>query len=201
MTMNDGFPPPLNTSIPFSGGVVKESIYFILSACDADERHVGRVKTKIIVADFTSSSGSVPLSATYDEVRRGLARLDVRLLVNNAGVGYARPERLLDLAPCCTDAPADQCRDVVECNTLAIVAMCRIVMPLMVVDDKNIDGGHDRDVADGDYREKLLDGTEYTSPRRGGGGVVINVSSISAKLPCPLLSVYGATKVQRFIIL
>jgi len=168
-----------------------------MSVCDADERHEGRVKTKIIVADFTSSGGTVSLSATYDQVRRGLARLDVRLLVNNAGVGYAQPERLLDLAPCCSGAPADPCRDVVECNALAAVAMCRMVMPLMVADGVD---GDDEDVI-GDCREQL-DDTEDTSPSRGGGGgVVINVSSVSAELPCPLLGVYGATKVQRFIII
>lgn len=152
------------------------------------------MKTKIVVADFTSSGGTVSLSATYDAVRRGLGRLDVRLLLNNAGVAYARPERLLDLAPCCTGTLADPCRDVVECNALATVAMCRIVMPLMVADGMASDDGED---AEGDYRQqRRLDDTEYTSPKRGGGGVVINVSSASAKLPCPLLSVYAATKVQ-----
>jgi len=159
------------------------------------------VKTKIIVADFTSSGGTVPLSGTYDAVRRGLGRLDVRLLVNNAGVGYARPERLLDLAPCCsTGTLPDPCRDVVECNALATVAMCRIVMPLMVVDDMGSDDGRGGEDAEGDYRPRSED-TEYTSPKRGGGGVVINVSSASANLPCPLLSVYAATKVQRFIMI
>lgn len=153
------------------------------------------MKTKIIVADFTSAGGTVPLSGTYDAVRRGLGRLDVRLLVNNAGVGYARPERLLDLAPCCTGTLPDPCRDVVECNALATVAMCRIVMPLMVVDDTDSDDGRGSDDAEGDNRQRL-DDTEYTFPKRGGGGVVINVSSASAKLPCPLLSVYAATKVQ-----
>lgn len=175
--------------------LVSRNLHKLLAvAQQIDERHAGRVKTKIVVADFTSSGGTVPLSATYDAVRRGLARLDVRLLVNNAGVGYARPERLLDLAPCCTGALPDPCRDVVECNALATVAMCRIVMPLMIVDgvdsSDEIHGGED---AEGDFRERS-DDKEYTSPRRGGGGVVINVSSASAKLPCPLLSIYGATK-------
>ncbi|XP_001947749.1 very-long-chain 3-oxoacyl-CoA reductase-B [Acyrthosiphon pisum] len=166
-----------------------------------DQRHAGRVKTKIIVADFTSSGGTVSLSGTYDAVRRGLGRLDVRLLVNNAGVGYARPERLLDLAPCCTGTLPDPCRDVIECNALATVAMCRIVMPLMVVDDTGSDDGRGGDDAEGDYRQRV-DDTEYTSPKRGGGGVVINVSSVSARVPCPLLSVYGATKafIEKFSV-
>jgi len=170
-------------------------MYFNKFACDADERHASRVKTKIVVADFTSSGGTVSLSGTYDAVRRGLGRLDVRLLVNNAGVGYARPERLLDLAPCCTGTLSDPCRNVVECNALATVAMCRIVMPLMVADGMDSDSGRGGEDSEGDYRQRL-DDTEYVSPKRGGGGVVINVSSASAKLPCPLLSVYAATKVQ-----
>lgn len=86
---------------------------------------------------------------------------------------------------------------MVECNALATVAMCRIVMPLMVVSDMDSEDAHDGDDAEGDNRERLQDDTGYASPRRGGGGVIINVSSVSAKLPCPLLSVYGATKVQR----
>ncbi|XP_025194299.1 very-long-chain 3-oxoacyl-CoA reductase-like, partial [Melanaphis sacchari] len=125
------------------------------------ERHAGRVKTKIVAADFTSLGGDVPLANSYDKVRHELGRMDVRLLVNNAGVSYARPERLLDLAPACAGAPPDPCRDMVECNALATVAMCSTVMPLMVA---------------------------------GAGGVVVNVSSASAHLPCPMLSVYGAAK-------
>lgn len=144
-------------------------VCFRKSPGGAEERHAGRAKTKIIVADFTSSGSAVPLSDTYNAVRRGLAGLDVRLLVNNAGVCYARPERLLELAPCCTGTLPDPCRDVIECNALATVAMCRIVMPLMV------DGGRN-------------------------GGAVINVSSVSALLPSPLLSVYAATKVHNIMI-
>ncbi|XP_026821487.1 very-long-chain 3-oxoacyl-CoA reductase-like [Rhopalosiphum maidis] len=164
------------------------------------ERHGDRVKTKTVVADFTSLGGDVPLANSYNEVRHKLGRMDVRLLVNNAGVSYARPERLLDLAPSCTGALPDPCRDVVECNTLATVAMCRIVMPLMV------DGGCSGEDADGDRpQQSEHPATEHvtTSHRRGGGGgVVINVSSASAQLPCPLLSVYGATKafVEKFSV-
>lgn len=147
------------------------------------------MKTKIVVVDFTSLGGDVPLANSYAEVRQKLGRLDVRLLVNNAGLSYERPERLLDLAPTCTGALPDPCRDVVECNALGTMAMCRIVMPLMVGDGGGVDGD------DGCGGE---DGAEKTSLRReGGGGVVINVSSASAQLPCPLLSVYGATKVKR----
>jgi len=170
-------------------------IYIIINyRCnrDADERHEGRVKTKIVVVDLTSLGGDVPLANSYNEVRQKLGRMDVRLLVNNAGMSYKRPERLLDLAATCTGALPDPCRDMVECNALATVAMCRIVMPLMV-------GGGDVDGDDGCGGE---DASEKTSLRReGGGGVVINVSSASAQLPCPLISVYGATKVKRVLIL
>ncbi|KAE9527852.1 hypothetical protein AGLY_012676 [Aphis glycines] len=152
------------------------------------ERHEGRVKTKIIVVDFTSLGGDVPLANSYNELRQKLGRMDVRLLVNNAGLSYTRPERLLDLAPTCTGALPDPCRDVVECNALATVAMCRIVMPLMV-------GGGGGGGVDGTTAAAEKDAAEKTSLRReGGGGVVINVSSATAQLPCPLLSVYGATK-------
>ncbi|XP_027836471.2 uncharacterized protein LOC114119178 [Aphis gossypii] len=155
------------------------------------ERHEGRVKTKIVVVDFTSLGGDVPLANSYNELRQKLGRMDVRLLVNNAGLSYKRPERLLDLASTCTGALPDPCRDVVECNALATVAMCRIVMPLMVGSGGSGGGGVDGD--DGCGGE---DAAEKTSLKRedGGGGVVINVSSMAAQLPCPLLSVYGATK-------
>ncbi|XP_025422546.1 very-long-chain 3-oxoacyl-CoA reductase-like [Sipha flava] len=161
------------------------------------ERHAGAVRTLVVAADFTSSGGTVPLDRTYDAVRRALDGLDVALLVNNAGLSYARPERLLDLPSCCSGTPTcggvgDPCRDVIECNVLAAVAMCRIAMPLM--DTDAADGQRDRDRPDVD--------DELKPSNRGRGGVVINVSSISAHLPCPLLTVYGATKafVEKFSI-
>lgn len=141
------------------------------------------------------------LGHTYDTVRRGLAGLDVALLVNNAGLSYARPDRLLDLPPCCSGLPAadgDQCRDVIECNSLATVAMCRITMPLMDA------AGRHAAAADGrrDHREYRDEPSSLLpppppppTPTYTRGGVVINVSSASALVPCPLLAVYAATKV------
>lgn len=134
------------------------------------------------MADFTSHGN--PLTETYETVRRGLAGLDVALLINNAGVGYARPERLLDLPPSRSDPAAqghDLCRDIVECNVLAAVSMCRIAMPLMV------------DVA---VQDREDDGDELSSIATARGGVVINVSSLLAQVPCPLIAVYAATKVR-----
>lgn len=172
-----------------------------------------------MAADFTSSAG--PLADAYDAVRRGLAGLDVKLLVNNAGLGYGQPEALLDLPPCCARgldaAGGDPCRDVVECNALAAVAMCRAVMPMMLRDRADVRGGgdgdrdgvaacatDDRDDDDDDGGRPLLcPSTPPPSPASSvstvRGGVVINVSSASALLPCPLLSVYAATKVRVYV--
>jgi len=168
------------------------------------------VRTRIVVADFTSRRGTASLTETYDGVRRGLDGLDVALLMNNAGTCYARPDRLLDLPPCCSSCPSadggDPIRDVIECNALATVAMCRIVMPLMAADagprrraercGRPIDEYADED---GDGESLLLSTSPPPSPEPPApfteGGVVVNISSASALVPCPLLSVYGATKV------
>lgn len=169
----------------------------------ADRLHGDRVRTRIVVADFTSLRGTVSLSDTYDGVRRGLHGLDVAVLVNNAGMSYTHPDRLLDLPPCCSSdlssAAGDPIRDVIECNVLATVAMCRIVMPMM-----SGRGGPETDVGEperaeqdggGDDGEPLRSSTSPPPPLTEGG-VVITIASASALVPCPLLSVYGASKVR-----
>lgn len=125
------------------------------------------------MADLSSSGGTVSLSDAYDAVRNALDGLDVALLVNNAALSYTYPERLLDMPPCCPGREShDPLRDIVECNALGPVAMCRIAMALMMTDRRG----------------------------SGGGGVIINVASASAYLPSPLLAVYAATKVYYIII-
>lgn len=163
----------------------------MLIVSSTDSRHGDRVRTRIVVADFTSRLGAASLTAAYDGVRRGLDGLDAALLVNNAGTCYARPDRLLNIAPtCCSsgDSPppssGDPLRDIIECNVLATVAMSRIVMPLMVA-------GRTR----GRDEERDEERPAEPSPPFTDGGVVVNVSSATAVIPCPLLAVYGASKV------
>lgn len=161
------------------------------------ERHVGNnIQIKIVVADLSSSGGTYSLSDAYDSVRKALAYLDVALLVNNAAMSYTRPERLLDMPPCCSGQnPSDPLRDIIECNALGLVAMCRIVMPLMMacVDDNDefMVKGMRRERNDHD--EQNMEDENLLNTNRGG--VVINVASASAYLPSPMLAVYGATKV------
>lgn len=154
------------------------------------------------MADFTSGGGGADtLTETFDVVRRGLAGLDVAVLVNNAGVANAKPDRFLDMTA--DTALDDPCRDMIECNALAAAAMCRVAMPLM------LDGGHRRQMLfDGhndDNEHALLLSTTLdplpVSPNTSGG-VVVNVGSLSARIPYPLFTVYSATKVRwiRIII-
>lgn len=163
-----------------------------------DDRHGRSVQTRVIVVDFTSGGGgAVTLTEKFDAVRRGLAGLDVAVLVNNAGVANPRPDRLLDMTA--VTKLGDPCHDIIECNALAAVAMCRVAMPLM------LEGGHrcqmlfDSYMDNDDDEHALLLSTTLDplplSPNTSGG-VVINIGSISAHIPLPLFTVYTATKVR-----
>lgn len=90
--------------------------------------------TRCVVADFTTTgSPNNKLSETYETVARELGDLDVAVLVNNAGIGYPRPEFLLELGSDVGAKISHQLfRDIIECNALTPVVLCRIVMPLMM---------------------------------------------------------------------
>ncbi|XP_050526566.1 very-long-chain 3-oxoacyl-CoA reductase-like [Daktulosphaira vitifoliae] len=109
------------------------------------------VETKIVEADFTDDG-----SEMYAHISKELFGMDIGVLVNNVGLSYPNPEYFLNIET--SDPMFD---NIVKCNIVSALNMCRIVMPGMV------------------------------ERRRG---VVINISSTAAQIPCPLLTVYGASK-------
>ncbi|XP_071438654.1 very-long-chain 3-oxoacyl-CoA reductase-B [Hetaerina americana] len=109
-----------------------------------------KVRTKLIVADFTGGS------AVYQKIEKDLFGVEIGVLINNVGMSYPYPEYFIDM-------PNKQTvyQDIIQCNIFSVTNMCQIVLPQMV---------------------------------ERGKGVIVNVSSSSALLPSPLLTVYGATK-------
>ncbi|XP_050444392.1 very-long-chain 3-oxoacyl-CoA reductase-like [Adelges cooleyi] len=118
------------------------------------------VNAKIIEVDFTDNNPD----AMYDRVAKELRDLDVGTLINNVGLCNPYPDYFLNF-----DQNDPLYDNIIKCNIVSVVNMCRIVMPGMV------------------HRRR---------------GVIVNVSSASAELPSPLLTVYGATKafVNKFSI-
>ncbi|VVC26033.1 Hypothetical protein CINCED_3A010368 [Cinara cedri] len=160
-------------------------------AREIHDRHGRKVRTRVVVADFTSAGrGPVTLTETFESVSRGLAGLDVAVLVNNAGMANAKPDRF-------TDMTAADGHGIVECNALAAVAMCRVVIPLMSEGGRRCRMlfGDDGD-GDDEHLTLLLSTTPEPPPPTPDtrGGVVVNVGSASFQLPFPTYAVYAATK-------
>ncbi|XP_050526565.1 very-long-chain 3-oxoacyl-CoA reductase-B-like isoform X2 [Daktulosphaira vitifoliae] len=80
------------------------------------------VQTKIIVADFTEDESSL-----YPRLSKELDGMDIGILINNAGQCYSHPEYFLNFKD---DDPTF--KNIIRCNIISIVNMCRIVMPAMV---------------------------------------------------------------------
>ncbi|XP_050444395.1 very-long-chain 3-oxoacyl-CoA reductase-like [Adelges cooleyi] len=85
-------------------------------------RNTYGVETKIIIADFTEEG-----SALYSRITKELDGMDIGVLINNAGQCYPHPEYFLNFT---RDDPVLD--NIVKCNILSVINMCRIVMPGMV---------------------------------------------------------------------
>jgi len=84
------------------------------------------VQTRVLAMDFTRDL------AAYQGIRAGLEGLDVAVLVNNVGMNYDHPEFF-------TEIPDDKfSQDIINCNSLSVTLMTRIVLPHMVAKRKGV---------------------------------------------------------------
>ncbi|XP_064602706.1 very-long-chain 3-oxoacyl-CoA reductase-like [Liolophura sinensis] len=109
-----------------------------------------KVKVKTVAVDFSQGI------EIYARVRTELDGLDIGVLVNNVGMGYPCPGRILDF-----DHIEKMSMDLINVNITSMTMMTNLVLPGMV------------------NRKK---------------GVIINLSSMSAMKPTPMLSIYSAAK-------
>ncbi|KAF7998143.1 hypothetical protein HCN44_009541 [Aphidius gifuensis] len=106
------------------------------------------VSTKIVEADLTEGQ------QVYDKIAKAIDKLEIGVLVNNAGVGY-------NLLETFNNVSEELIANLLQVNIAATTFITKIILPGMV------------------KRKK---------------GVVINISSTSAAIPSPYLSVYAASK-------
>ncbi|KAL4224488.1 hypothetical protein ACF0H5_015189 [Mactra antiquata] len=86
-----------------------------------------KVKTKIIVADFSHGPG------IYDSIKAKLAGLDIGVLVNNVGLSYEYPDLFLDVPD-----RENVFNNLLYVNCTSVTQMSSIVLPGMVEKKKGV---------------------------------------------------------------
>ncbi|XP_014676828.1 PREDICTED: very-long-chain 3-oxoacyl-CoA reductase-like [Priapulus caudatus] len=90
-----------------------------LKATESEVRMRSNVQVKTVVVDYSGGR------EIYDDVERELAGLEIGVLVNNVGMGYARMSEFLDME-------RDLHLRMLNVNMMSCVAMTYIVLPQMV---------------------------------------------------------------------
>ncbi|XP_050444419.1 very-long-chain 3-oxoacyl-CoA reductase-B-like isoform X2 [Adelges cooleyi] len=93
-----------------------------LESTASDIRNKYRVNTKIIEADFIDNNSDL-----YDRIEKELRDLDIGVLVNNVGMMNEYPIFFLEI-----DKKDPLYDNIIKCNIVSVVNMCRTVLPGMV---------------------------------------------------------------------
>lgn len=85
------------------------------------------IHTKVITADFTEQS------SIYSDIKKNIGDLDIAILVNNVGMGYAHPDFLENVLD-----KEDFVNNMINCNITSLTKMTAIVLPGMIKKKKGV---------------------------------------------------------------
>lgn len=129
------------------------------------------IKILSLVVDFSSCASS-KLNNFYDNLTKLAKDLNIELIINNVGCSYEHPTFL-------TENSLGFYNSMINCNVFPVVNITYLFLneffqkyPLIKVDGK---------------QQKQLNQNQKQL-------TILNVSSVLAEIPAPLLSIYGASK-------